>query len=284
MSAAGLARPGLLAVHCWYARQIEQRLCRIYGYGGGKLHAGCHAAQSAASTADSETEESTPEAAALQMHKTTDSARPTSAHDEGCHGELSSRTGEAVGNEAQNHNPKTIAMLLWPLANCTAAKEEFPLAAAAAAATAAAQEASNIVAETAHAMWQLHLEDQLHNSAATHAAREPPQNHCSKACSDCQPPADSNGGACLPETGSRAGPQYCSGATQSTAESRQSLQRAHELVGRELFITASMLNHSCEPNCLVVRGAGHASIITQRPIEVCTCIIGDRTGRVCALD
>ena len=52
------------------------------------------------------------------------------------------------------------------------------------------------------------------------------------------------------------------------AEGSMRLQRSHELIGRELFITASMLNHSCEPNCLVVRGQGQASIITQRPIQV----------------
>ena len=51
-------------------------------------------------------------------------------------------------------------------------------------------------------------------------------------------------------------------------EGRKGLQRPHELIGRELFITASMLNHSCEPNCLVVREAGHARIVTQAPIEV----------------
>ena len=48
----------------------------------------------------------------------------------------------------------------------------------------------------------------------------------------------------------------------------KSLQRPHELIGRELFITASMLNHSCEPNCVVVREAGHAKIVSQGPIEV----------------
>ena len=52
------------------------------------------------------------------------------------------------------------------------------------------------------------------------------------------------------------------------AEERVRLQRPHELIGRELFITASMLNHSCNPNCLVVREQGHASIVTQRPIQV----------------
>ena len=52
------------------------------------------------------------------------------------------------------------------------------------------------------------------------------------------------------------------------------LQRPHELIGRELFITASMLNHSCDPNCLVVREQGHASIVTQRPIQV------HRPGRI----
>jgi hypothetical protein len=256
-------------------------MCRIYGYGGGKLHAGCHAAQSAASTADSTTEESTPETAALEMHRRTDSARHTSAHDEGCHGELNFRPAEAAGTEAQDYNPKSAATLLWPLANSTAAKEEIPHSVATAAA-AGAQEASNIVAETAHAMQHLHPEDQLHSPGATHAARKPQQVHCSKACRNCQPPADDNGMACLPEADRRAGPQHCSGANDSAAQSRQSLQRPHELVGRELFITASMLNHSCDPNCLVVRGAGHVSIVTQRPIEVCTCLL-DGAGQGCAV-
>ena len=55
---------------------------------------------------------------------------------------------------------------------------------------------------------------------------------------------------------------------RSPASGSVRLQRPHELIGRELFITASMLNHSCDPNCLVVREGGHASIVTQRPIQV----------------
>ena len=256
---------------------------RIYGYGGGKLHAGCHAAQSAASTADSTTKESTPETAALEMHSMTNSARHTSAHNEGCHGELNFRPAEAAGTEAQNHNPKSAAILLWPLANLAAAKEEIPHSAATAAAAVRAQEASNIVAETAHAMQQLHPEGQLHSPGATHAARKPQPVHCSKACRNCQPPADDIGMACPREAGRKAGMQHCSGASDSAAQSRQSLQRPHELVGRELLITASMLNHSCDPNCLVVRGAGHVSIVTQRPIEVCTCLL-NKTGQSCAVN
>lgn len=54
----------------------------------------------------------------------------------------------------------------------------------------------------------------------------------------------------------------------SQMDDSQSLQRPHELIGRDLFITAAMLNHSCEPNCLIVREAGHAKIVTQCPIEV----------------
>ncbi len=224
----------------------EQWLCRIYGYGGGKLQAGCHAAQSATSAADSTTQRSIPEAAVLRTHELTDCAPLTSAH-QGCHEEL---------------NP----IPLWPLAKSTSAKEESPLAAAAAAAV---QDGGNTVAKTAHAMQQLHSMDELHFFGALQAAGEAPQVCCSGAWSNCQSLADDNDGACLLGTGSRADPQSCSAASHSTAERRQSLQRAHELVGRELFITASMLNHSCEPNCTVIRGAGHASIVTQRPIEVC---------------
>ena len=65
------------------------------------------------------------------------------------------------------------------------------------------------------------------------------------------------------EAGTRLHHSLC-----SQAEKIVRLQRPHELIGRELFITASMLNHSCDPNCLVVREQGHASIVTQRPIQV----------------
>ena len=65
------------------------------------------------------------------------------------------------------------------------------------------------------------------------------------------------------EAGSRLSHSRC-----GQAEEGVRLQRPHELIGRELFITASMLNHACDPNCLVVREQGHASIVTQRPIQV----------------
>ena len=42
-----------------------------------------------------------------------------------------------------------------------------------------------------------------------------------------------------------------------------------ELVGRELYITASFLNHSCAPNCCVERGAGVASISALHDVQVC---------------
>ena len=63
------------------------------------------------------------------------------------------------------------------------------------------------------------------------------------------------------EAGNRLSHSQCGQADDGVR-----LQRPHELIGRELFITASMLNHSCDPNCLVVREQGHASIVTQRPI------------------
>jgi hypothetical protein len=43
---------------------------------------------------------------------------------------------------------------------------------------------------------------------------------------------------------------------------------ATELIGRELHIKASFLNHSCAPNCMVRRGVGRAAIVTLRAIEV----------------
>ena len=74
------------------------------------------------------------------------------------------------------------------------------------------------------------------------------------------------------EAGNRLSHSQC-----GQAEERVRLQRLHELIGRELFITAAMLNHSCDPNCLVVREQGHASIVTQRPIQV------HRPGRISPL-
>lgn len=41
-----------------------------------------------------------------------------------------------------------------------------------------------------------------------------------------------------------------------------------ELIGRELYITASMLNHSCRPNCLVVRSTGRSTVVAQDSIKV----------------
>ena len=41
-----------------------------------------------------------------------------------------------------------------------------------------------------------------------------------------------------------------------------------ELVGRELHIKASFLNHSCAPNCLVMRGRGRGAVVALQPIAV----------------
>jgi hypothetical protein len=41
-----------------------------------------------------------------------------------------------------------------------------------------------------------------------------------------------------------------------------------DLIGRELYVAASMINHSCRPNCLVVRTTGHASVVAQDTIKV----------------
>ncbi|KAK9811310.1 hypothetical protein WJX72_001575 [[Myrmecia] bisecta] len=40
-----------------------------------------------------------------------------------------------------------------------------------------------------------------------------------------------------------------------------------ELIGRELYITASYFNHSCAPNCMVVRDAGWATVTAQQDVK-----------------
>ena len=43
---------------------------------------------------------------------------------------------------------------------------------------------------------------------------------------------------------------------------------SEELIGRELYIRASLLNHSCRPNCVVIRGLSSGSVQTLRDIQV----------------
>lgn len=43
---------------------------------------------------------------------------------------------------------------------------------------------------------------------------------------------------------------------------------SEELIGRELYIRASLLNHSCRPNCVVIRGLSSGSVQTLRDIKV----------------
>jgi hypothetical protein len=40
------------------------------------------------------------------------------------------------------------------------------------------------------------------------------------------------------------------------------------LIGRELHIAASFVNHACAPNCVLMRGGGSATVVALRPIAV----------------
>lgn len=60
------------------------------------------------------------------------------------------------------------------------------------------------------------------------------------------------------------------GGRGAAASSSGASQRGcrEELIGRELYITASYCNHSCEPSCTVVRGFEAANILARRAIKV----------------
>ncbi len=108
-------------------------------------------------------------------------------------------------------------------------------------------------------------------TAVSQASIQPEaQSECNNHASDTQAQA------AIELQGQPDAPNTAVSQASTQPEDRKNLQRPHELIGRELFITASMLNHSCEPNCLVVREAGHARIVTKAPIEVsphpdCSC-------------
>lgn len=51
-------------------------------------------------------------------------------------------------------------------------------------------------------------------------------------------------------------------------ELRERPATSEELIGRELYITASLLNHSCRPNCVVVRGMPSGAVRAQRDMQV----------------
>ncbi|CAL8469524.1 g9065 [Coccomyxa elongata] len=61
--------------------------------------------------------------------------------------------------------------------------------------------------------------------------------------------------------------ESCDTAGSSAHDLRERATAAEELIGRELYIRASLLNHSCHPNCVVARSAATAAVHALRDIE-----------------
>lgn len=60
----------------------------------------------------------------------------------------------------------------------------------------------------------------------------------------------------------------CDPVGSSVHDLRERATASEELIGRELYIRASLLNHSCYPNCVVARNMATASVHALRDIEV----------------
>lgn len=62
--------------------------------------------------------------------------------------------------------------------------------------------------------------------------------------------------------------ESCDTAGSSGHDLRERATASEELIGRELYIRASLLNHSCYPNCVVARSTATAAVHALRDIEV----------------
>ena len=80
----------------------------------------------------------------------------------------------------------------------------------------------------------------------------------------------------MPDAAAQAGPSLAGGVLPKpdgrVVDPADTLARgphAQEvLVGRELYIAGSFVNHACAPNCVLVRGRGWATVTTLRPLAV----------------
>lgn len=65
------------------------------------------------------------------------------------------------------------------------------------------------------------------------------------------------------------GRESYNGGVRDPAVPRAGGPHAQEvLVGRELYIAGSFINHTCAPNCVLVRGRGWATVMALRPLAV----------------
>ncbi|BDA44739.1 probable N-lysine methyltransferase SMYD2 at C-terminar half [Coccomyxa sp. Obi] len=61
--------------------------------------------------------------------------------------------------------------------------------------------------------------------------------------------------------------ESCDPMGSSAHDLRERATASEELIGRELYIRASLLNHSCRPNCVVARSTATAAVHALRDIE-----------------
>ena len=105
------------------------------------------------------------------------------------------------------------------------------------------------------------------------------QQHSSAAGAAVLPEVITGRGSVAPDqtaSAASAVPDMCNSVDEegndlpgSTAHDlRERAAASEELIGRELYIRASLLNHSCRPNCVVARSAATAAVHALRDIEV----------------
>ncbi len=70
------------------------------------------------------------------------------------------------------------------------------------------------------------------------------------------------------DTASADDPVVSAAANGTSHDLRDRATASEELIGRELYVRASLLNHSCRPNCVVVRSMTSGSVRALRDIEV----------------
>ena len=261
--------------------------CRIYGCGTGRLHAGSHAATTAAASPEAsaiceDTRDASQHGHAGGLHTTSNDvgSAAATAEDEQCRQRNNlqqNSCSEAEGTQ-RLPCPAVKALPVWPLA--AELHTTDPVGGSSHRDPDSQQRACSGSSEAAHGLQKLHMHGNgTGPSMASVAALSEHDSHVSNAEKQ----------AALFLQNSRDLLKVAVSQASTQPEDRKGLQRPHELIGRELFITASMLNHSCEPNCLVVREAGHARIVTQAPIEVtphsdCSCrILRCLSGLQCIL-
>ena len=241
--------------------------CRIYGCGGGRLHAGWHAASAGAPLPEAFGTCADAQGAAQSVRGST---AETASNRLSCAADSSAQLQRQPGS---NSRPSTTAeaderqclpcaapkpLPLWPLV----AQQTGPGPGDGASYTdpVPQYDSCSSSGEAVHGLHRLHKHEDVAGPSTADATA---LSGCDSHASDSQQQTDSNLQGHADKFDAAA-----SQASSQQPEDRRSLQRPHELIGRELFITSSMLNHSCEPNCMVLREAGHARIVTQAPIEV----------------